>query len=85
MNAEVDRLLKPGFIQEVHHSKWLSNAIIVKIKNRKWRVCVDFTDLNRSCLTNPFPLHVINQLLDSMYRCSMFSFFFMLILVKKQN
>ena len=39
--------------------------MVVKKKNGKWRVCVDFTDLNKACPKDPFPLPRINQLVDA--------------------
>ena len=43
---EVERLLVVGFIQEVYYPKWLANIVMVKKSNGKWRMCIDFTDLN---------------------------------------
>ena len=45
-----------GAIREVFFPKWLFNTVVVKKKNGKWRVCVDFTDLNRACPKDPFPV-----------------------------
>ena len=39
--------------------------MVVKKKSEKWRVCVDFTDLNKACLKDPFPMPRINQLVDA--------------------
>ena len=39
--------------------------MVVKKKNGKWRVCVDFTDLNKACPKDPFPLPRIDQLVDT--------------------
>ena len=50
------RLLTAGFIQEVYYSDWLANIVLVKKTNGKWRMCVDFTDLNRACPKDSFPL-----------------------------
>uniref|UniRef100_A0A2N9F8W7 Integrase catalytic domain-containing protein n=1 Tax=Fagus sylvatica TaxID=28930 RepID=A0A2N9F8W7_FAGSY len=47
------------------YKPWLSNTVVVKKKNGKWRVCVDFTDLNKACPKDPFPLPKIDQLVDS--------------------
>jgi hypothetical protein len=47
--AEVQRLLDVGFIREVAYPKWLSNIVMVKKKNEKWRMCTDFIDLNKCC------------------------------------
>ena len=62
---EVARLLTAGFIQEVYYFDWLANIVLVKKTNGKWRMCVDFTDLNRACPKDSFPLPRIDQLVDS--------------------
>lgn len=46
---EVDRLLAAGVIQETHYPEWLSNVVLVKKSYGKWRMCVDFADLNKAC------------------------------------
>ena len=38
---------------------------MVKKKNEKWRVYVDFTNLNKACLKDPFPMPRIDRLVDS--------------------
>ena len=53
---EVEKLLTAGFIREVYYLKWLANVVMVKKSNGKWRMCVDFTDLNNACPKNSFPL-----------------------------
>ena len=52
-------------IKEVFYPQWLGNTVVVKKKTRKWRVCVDFTDLNRACPKDPFPMPQIDQLVDA--------------------
>ena len=47
--AEADNLLSIGFIEEAHYTTWLSNVVLVKKANGKWRMCVDYTDLNKAC------------------------------------
>ena len=54
-----------GFIREVYYPKWLANVVLVKKANGKWRMCVDFTDLNKACPKDSFPLPRIDQLVDS--------------------
>jgi hypothetical protein len=63
--AEVNKLLKAGVIQESDHPEWLANPVLVKKSNGKWRMCVDFTDLNKMCPKDDFPLPRIDQLVDS--------------------
>ncbi|XP_065630381.1 uncharacterized protein LOC136067891 [Quercus suber] len=43
---EVTKFKQAGAIKEVFYLEWLANTVVVKKKNEKWRVCVDFTDLN---------------------------------------
>ena len=62
---EVTKLKQAGAIKEVFYPEWLVNTVVVKKKNGKWRVCVDFTDLNKACSKNPFPLPRIDQLVDT--------------------
>uniref|UniRef100_A0A2N9H088 Uncharacterized protein n=1 Tax=Fagus sylvatica TaxID=28930 RepID=A0A2N9H088_FAGSY len=62
---EVNRLIEAEAIREILYPTWLSNTVVVKKKNGKWRVCIDFTDLNRACPKDPFPLPKIDQLVDA--------------------
>lgn len=56
MKEEVNKLKKTGAIKEVFYPKWLANTVVVKKKTSKWRVCVDFTNLNKACPKDPFPV-----------------------------
>ena len=47
--AKVQRLLDANIIREVKYSEWLANVVLVPKKNRKMRMCIDFTDLNKAC------------------------------------
>ena len=67
VKLEVQRLKEAGVIREIFFLEWLANTVVVKKKNGKWRVCVDFTDLNRACPKDPFPIPKIDQLVDSTY------------------
>uniref|UniRef100_A0A2N9HAB0 Uncharacterized protein n=1 Tax=Fagus sylvatica TaxID=28930 RepID=A0A2N9HAB0_FAGSY len=62
---KVDKLLTAGFIREVYYPEWLANVVMVKKPNGKWRMCVDFTDLNKACPKDSYPLPRIDQLVDS--------------------
>nr|AAU10841.1 putative polyprotein [Oryza sativa Japonica Group] len=72
--AEVQRLLKAGVIQEIDHPEWLANPVLVRKSNGKWRMCVDFTDLNKAYPKDDFPLPRIDQLVDSTAGCELMSF-----------
>jgi hypothetical protein len=57
--------LDAGFIHEVHYPCWLVNLVMVKKKNDKWRMCTNFTDLNKCCPKDDFPLSRIDMVVDS--------------------
>ena len=63
-----------GFIREVYYPDWLANVVLVKKANGKWRMCVDFMDLNKACLKDSFPLPRIDQLVDSIARHKLLTF-----------
>ena len=65
VKSEVSKLKQAGAIKEVFYPQWLANTVVVKKKTGKWRVCVDFTDLNRACPKDPFPMPRIDQLVDA--------------------
>jgi hypothetical protein len=61
---EVKRLLSAGVIREVTYPEWLANIVMVKKANKKWRMCIDFIDLNKACPKDEFPLPRIGSLVD---------------------
>ena len=71
---ELERLLASRAIREVQYPIWLSNTVVVKKKNEKWRFCIDFTDLNTACPKDPFPFPRIDQLVDSAAKHAQLSF-----------
>ena len=71
---EVRRLREAETIGETFFPEWLANTVIVKKKNDKWRVCIDFTDLNRACPKDSFPMPKIDQLVDATYGHPIMSF-----------
>ena len=62
IEEEVDKLLKAGFIRIEKYPTWLDNVVMVRKANGKWRICVDYTDLNKACPKEYFPLPQIDQL-----------------------
>ena len=71
---EMTKLKQAKAIKEFFYPEWLANTIVVKKKNEKWQVCVDFTDLNKVCQKDPFPLPRIDQLVDATVGHSRMSF-----------
>ena len=62
---KVMKLKQVGAIKEVFYPKWLANTVVVKKNNGKWRICVDFMDLNEACPKDHFPMPQIDQLVDA--------------------
>ena len=71
---EVNKLLVANFIREVRYPEWLANVVMVKKANEKWRMCVDFIDLNQAYPKDSFPLPRIDQLVDSIARHKLLTF-----------
>ena len=69
IGEEIAKLLAAGFIKEVYHSDWLSNPVLVRKKTGQWRMCVDYTNLNKACPKDPFRLPRIDQIIDSTSGC----------------
>jgi hypothetical protein len=74
IGVELRKLLEAGFIKEVFHPTWLTNPVLVKKNNGKWRMCVDYTSLNKACPNVPFPLPRIDQIVDSTAGCELLCF-----------
>ncbi|XP_072084305.1 uncharacterized protein [Arachis hypogaea] len=63
--AEVKKLIDGNFIREIRFTTWLANVVMVRKSNGKWRMCVDFTDLNKTCPKDAYPLPCIDTLVDN--------------------
>jgi hypothetical protein len=74
IGEEIHKLMAAGFIKEVFHPEWLANPVLVKKKGGKWRMCVDYTGLNKACPKVPYPMPRIDQIVDSTAGCETLSF-----------
>ncbi|XP_073130891.1 uncharacterized protein [Henckelia pumila] len=78
IKEEIEEFLKAGHIREVQFPTWLSNVVLVPKSSGRWRMCVDFRDLNKECPKDCYPLPRIDQLVDStaghQYLCLMDSY-----------
>ena len=74
ISEEVNKLLKAKFIREAHYPRWLANVVMVKKPNRKWRICIDYTYLNKACPKDSFPLPRIDLLVETTIKHKLFSF-----------
>ena len=74
IKEETKKLLSAGHIREIQYLEWLTNVVLVKKANGKWRMCVDFIDLNKACPKDSYPLPSIDALVDSASGCRVLSF-----------
>ena len=74
IRGEVTWLLAAEFIKEVYHLEWLANLVLVHKKNKEWRMCIDYTDLNKHYPKDPFGLPRIDEVIDSTAGCELLSF-----------
>jgi len=68
------KLLEAGFIQECQYPEWILNVVLVRKPNGTWRMCVDFTDLNKACPKDSVLLPKIDKLVDVIAEHALLSF-----------
>nr|GEY37439.1 reverse transcriptase domain-containing protein [Tanacetum cinerariifolium] len=66
IQAEVQKLVEARIMKEIYYHDWLSNPVMVKKHDRSWRMCVDFTDLNKGCPQDCYPLPEIDWKVESL-------------------
>jgi hypothetical protein len=71
--VEVHRLLEANFIEPVAYPTWLANVVMVQKKSGKWSMCIDFTNVNKACPKDNFPLPRIDKIVDSAAGCEVMS------------
>jgi hypothetical protein len=74
IRVEVNLILAASFIKEVYHPEWLANLVLVRKKNNEWKMCIDYTDLNKHCPKDPFCLPRIDEVIDSTAGYELLSF-----------
>ena len=65
INEEVGKILQANAIRVVEYPEWLANVVFVKKANGKWRLCIDFIDINRACQKDSFPLPRIDLIVEA--------------------
>jgi hypothetical protein len=65
IEKQVKELLDAGFFREIRYAEFLSNVVMVKKANGNWRMCTNYTDLNKACPKDPFPLPYIDKLVNN--------------------
>ncbi|RDX84949.1 Retrovirus-related Pol polyprotein from transposon 17.6, partial [Mucuna pruriens] len=74
IKEEIEKLLKVGFIREVRYPEWLANVVMVRKANGRWRMCTNYTDFNKVCPKDPYPLPNIDRLVDNVSGYEFLSF-----------
>ena len=74
ITEEIRKLEAVGLVRGVLHLTWLANPVVVRKANGKWRLCIDYTDINKACPKDPFLLLRIDQIVDSTAGCDLLSF-----------
>jgi hypothetical protein len=65
IRVEVNKLLEARFIRPVDYPTWLVNPVLIEKPDGSWRMCIDYTSLNKACPKDEYPLPRICQIMDS--------------------
>eukprot|EP00253_Pinus_taeda_P004780 PITA_04780 len=74
VKEELQKLQSANFIYPISDSQWVSPLVIIPKKNGKWKVCVNYGELNKATQKDHFPLPFIDQVLDTLSGKKLFSF-----------
>ncbi|GKV07135.1 hypothetical protein SLEP1_g18937 [Rubroshorea leprosula] len=65
IKEEVEKLLQAGFVRKVDYCEWVANPVLVNKANGKWRMCIDYTNLNQACPKDCYPMPSIDKLVEA--------------------
>jgi hypothetical protein len=71
IRQEVNKLLEARFISPVDYLNWLANPVLVEKSDSSWRMCIDYTSLNKARPKDEYPLPHICQIVDSIASCEL--------------
>lgn len=74
VKIELQKILDVGFIYPIVDSEWVSPLVVVPKNNGKWRICVDYREINKATRKYRFPLLFIDQVQDTLFGKKCFSF-----------
>nr|KAJ0215557.1 hypothetical protein LSAT_V11C300120830 [Lactuca sativa] len=66
INAEVAKQTRAGILREAVFPTWIANPFMVKKHDGSWRMCIDYSELNKACAKDCYPLLEIDQKVDSL-------------------
>ncbi|GKV41996.1 hypothetical protein SLEP1_g49458 [Rubroshorea leprosula] len=65
IKEEVEKLLQAGFVRRVDYCEWVANPVLMKKANGKWRMCINYTNLNQACPKDCYPIPNIDKLVEA--------------------
>jgi hypothetical protein len=65
VKKEVEKMIEAGLIRPCRYAEWISSVVPVQKKDGRWRVCVDFRDLNRATPKDEYPMPVAETLINT--------------------
>ncbi|GJW45621.1 hypothetical protein Tco_0077267 [Tanacetum coccineum] len=65
-STEVKEVRNARILQEIRYHTWVANIVIVKKTDEAWRMCVDFTEINKVCPKDCYPPPYIDWKVDSL-------------------
>ena len=74
VKAEVENLLKFGFIYPIALTEWVSNPVPIDKNQGTIHVCTEFRDVNKACPKENYPMPFIDQIIDACAGSEVFSF-----------
>jgi hypothetical protein len=74
IKQEVNKFLEAEFIRPVDYPSWLANPVLIEKSDGSWRMCIDYTSLNKECPKDEYPLPHICQIIDFTTSCELLSF-----------
>ncbi|GJS35615.1 hypothetical protein Tco_0533997 [Tanacetum coccineum] len=66
-SKEVEELRKVKILHETRYQTWIANTVMVKKTDGSWRMCVDFTNINKACPKDCYSLLEIYWKVDSLF------------------
>ncbi|GAA0146552.1 hypothetical protein LIER_06478 [Lithospermum erythrorhizon] len=74
IRKEIEELITAKVIKELQFPEWIANVAMVKKSNNKWKMCTDFTNLNKACPKDYYPLACLGRLVDDSVGHEVFDF-----------
>jgi hypothetical protein len=74
VKKEIEKMLEVGFIRPCRYAEWISSIVPIQKKDGRWRVYVDFRDLNRATLKDEYSMPVAETLINAVAGNKILSF-----------